>query len=61
MRNRYPGVCYQCNKMVMKGDGFFELIPHSQRVDNQKWRLQHNKCCQKAREKKEKQNEQSKV
>lgn len=48
--------------MVMKGDGFFELIPHSQRVSDQKWRLQHDKCCQEARIiKSETSNAQSKV
>ena len=44
MRNKFPGVCYLCNKMVDKDDGFFELIPKEDKKDKQKWRLQHDNC-----------------
>lgn len=43
MRNKYPGVCYRCNKVVEKGQGHFEKTKDS-------WRVQHAECCLKAKD-----------
>lgn len=43
MRNRYPGICYRCSKMVEKGQGHFEKIKGG-------WRVQHAECAIKFRE-----------
>ena len=42
MRNRYPGICYQCKKTVEAGEGHFERYKGG-------WRTQHAECCIKAR------------
>lgn len=42
MRNRYPGVCYRCKKVVEVGDGHFER-------QNGFWRTQHASCAVLAR------------
>lgn len=42
-RNKYPGVCYRCNKIVVKGEGHFEKTKDG-------WRVQHADCCIKAKE-----------
>ena len=47
MRNKYPGICYRCGKMVAKGDGHFERIPGARR--GQRWRTQHAQCAINAR------------
>lgn len=38
MRNKYPGICYQCGKWCDKGRG------HSERQGH-KWRVQHAECA----------------
>lgn len=38
MRNKYPGPCYRCGKIVAKGEGHFEKIPLG-------WRVQHHSCA----------------
>jgi len=38
MRNKYPGACYICDKIVEKGAGHFE------RNGRGGWRLRHVKC-----------------
>ena len=42
MRNKYPGICYRCGKMVEPGDGHFERYGKG-------WRIQHAKCTIKYR------------
>lgn len=37
MRNKYPGVCYFCGKMVPRGEG------HPEKHDG-KWRVVHVQC-----------------
>lgn len=46
MRNKFPGVCYRCGKVVEKGAGHFERYNHA-------WRLQHADCAIKARKEKQ--------
>ena len=48
MRNKYPGMCYRCGKLVAAGSGHFEKI-HGPT----KWRVQHAECAIKAREEKQ--------
>lgn len=43
MRNKYPGICYRCGKVVAKGAGHFER-------KNGEWLTQHAECCIKAKE-----------
>lgn len=38
MRNRFPGVCYRCNQPCAAGDGHFEKMGRS-------WRVQHAACA----------------
>jgi hypothetical protein len=38
MRNKYGGVCYQCQKWVPPGEGHFERYRGG-------WRVQHVACC----------------
>lgn len=38
MRNKYPGTCYRCGKLVEKGDGHFERYQGG-------WRTQHAECA----------------
>ena len=38
MRNKYPGPCYRCNKLVKAGEGHFERFRRG-------WRLQHASCA----------------
>lgn len=45
MRNKYPGVCYRCGKVVEKGAGHFDRYCG-------RWRTQHADCAIKAREEK---------
>ena len=42
MRNKYPGVCYRCDKPVVPGDGHFEWFKGG-------WRTQHASCAIKFR------------
>jgi hypothetical protein len=42
MRNKFPGVCYRCGKIVSAGDGHFERHLG-------KWRTQHASCAIQAR------------
>lgn len=49
MRNKYPGTCYRCGKIVQANAGHFELIPGKQRADARKWRFQHADCAIKFR------------
>lgn len=51
MRNKFPGACYRCGKMVAKGEGHFEKIRGANRGNQ--WRTQHAECCIKYREEKE--------
>ena len=55
MRNRYPGICYRCGKLVEKDKGHFEKIEYKRgewRPGAPKWRTQHADCCIESREKK---------
>lgn len=45
-RNKYPGICYRCKKVVAKGAGHFE------RTKDRGWQVQHAECAIKHREKK---------
>ncbi len=45
MRNRYPGICYQCGEPVKAFDGHFERY-------KRKWRVQHASCCLKNKKRK---------
>jgi hypothetical protein len=38
MRNRFPGTCYRCNQWCAAGDGHFERIGKT-------WRVQHATCA----------------
>lgn len=38
MRNKYPGICYRCGKLVQPGQGHFER-------HKGKWRVQHASCA----------------
>ena len=38
MRNKFPGVCYRCGKWCEAGDGHFERL-------GQSWRVQHASCA----------------
>jgi hypothetical protein len=38
MRNRYPGICYRCDKSVAVGEGHFERFRMG-------WRTQHATCA----------------
>lgn len=40
MRNKYPGICYRCNKLVNPGAGHFEKILYTK-----KFRVQHAECA----------------
>jgi hypothetical protein len=42
MRNKFPGVCYRCGKLVEPGDGHFERFLGG-------WRTQHASCAIKFR------------
>lgn len=42
MRNRYPGICYRCQKPVGVGEGHFERFRGG-------WRTQHADCAIKCR------------
>ena len=42
MRNKYPGICYRCGKIVNTNEGHFERYKGS-------WRVQHAKCAIKFR------------
>jgi hypothetical protein len=44
MRNKFPGYCYRCLKLVETGEGHFERIP------GKGWRIQHATCAIEARE-----------
>lgn len=46
MRNKYPGTCYRCHKLVPAGAGHFERHLGG-------WRTQHAECAIKAREQKQ--------
>jgi predicted metal-binding protein len=37
MRNKYPGKCYKCHKLVREGEGHFERYQYG-------WRVQHSEC-----------------
>lgn len=52
MRNRYPGICYRCGKVVKKGDGHFEKDSNPDNPD--KWRTIHAACVFEQREEKAK-------
>lgn len=43
MRNKFPGQCYRCQKLVEAGAGYFER--HQGR-----FRVQHVECCKAARD-----------
>lgn len=43
MRNKYPGNCYHCRKMVNPGEGYFER-------HHGRWFVQCADCCNKHRE-----------
>lgn len=43
MRNKFPGPCYRCGKIVLKGAGHFERHQGG-------WRTQHADCAVKAKE-----------
>lgn len=45
MRNKYPGICYRCNKKVEVGKGHFER-------HHGIWRTQHADCCLQAKKEK---------
>lgn len=45
MRNKHPGTCYRCGKLVAKGAGHFER-------KNGAWRVQHADCAISARQQK---------
>lgn len=49
MRNKYPGICYYCGKLVAKGQGHFELL---NRHTLREWRTIHANCVLKQREEK---------
>lgn len=62
MRNRYPGICYRCNKLVEVGKGHFERVryfnpkfpnsyPNAPRwtPGSPNWRTQHAECAIAAR------------
>lgn len=38
MRNRFPGECYRCNGWVPAGEGHFERLGST-------WRVQHAACA----------------
>ena len=38
MRNKYPGICYRCGLAVAVGDGHFERLGKT-------WRVQHASCA----------------
>lgn len=42
MRNKYPGICYQCGKKVEVGDGHFQAHKGG-------WRVHHASCAIKNR------------
>jgi hypothetical protein len=42
VRNRFPGTCYRCDKLVPAGDGHFERYRGG-------WRTQHADCAIRAR------------
>lgn len=42
MRNRYPGQCYRCMGWVAAGEGHFERLGRT-------WRVQHAECAIKYR------------
>ncbi len=48
MRNKYPGICYRCGKLVPKGAGHPEHV-----MPGDTWRVQHADCAIKAREEKD--------
>jgi len=50
MRNKYPGICYQCGKNVTAGDGHFERYKKS-------WHVQGAACAITSREAKYKKQE----
>ena len=43
MRNKFPGTCYQCGKLVKKGEGHFQRHHGS-------WIIHHAFCAIKNRE-----------
>ena len=47
MRNKFPGTCYHCGKLVEVGDGHFARIDSSLGVGT--WRTIHASCCITAR------------
>lgn len=49
MRNRFPGVCYRCGKVVAKGEGHFQIQRNGKRKPPS-WHVQHADCCLKFRE-----------
>ena len=49
-RNKYPGICYRCGKLVEKGAGHFERYKYG-------WRTQHADCCIKVKKQKRKLNQ----
>ena len=46
MRNKYPGNCYYCNKIVEKGHGHFEKCKYG-------WRTIHAECVLERRKEKQ--------
>lgn len=42
MRNQYPGTCYRCGKHCAAGEGHFERVGRT-------WRVQHASCAIKYR------------
>ena len=44
MRNQYPGTCYRCGRHCAAGEGHFERIGRT-------WRVQHASCAIKYRKK----------
>ena len=44
MRNKYPGKCYRCGKLVKIGEGHFERAV-GKGYFKFKWRTQHADCA----------------
>jgi hypothetical protein len=44
MRNKYPGICYRCGKLVEVGKGHFEKTRRGTTKVGP-WRVQHAECA----------------
>lgn len=50
MRNKYPGICYYCGKIVNKQEGHFE---RHKIIGYTNWRTIHSECVLKQRQEKQ--------